>query len=257
MSNTAVRRPSAGRRASRWRSAVALAAPILLAAGCDGAPGTAPDLAARTGRDLPPDQIAQLVAEHLVPSDFDEPADERLVMELRGELLFAKGVVNGNSRREAVALLNGAPGVRTLVLTSVPGSVDDETNLALGRTLRGGGMTTYVPREALVASGGTDLLLAGARRIVEYGAHVGVHSWAFGPVSGNELPRDDPQHSFYLDYYRDLGIPEAFYWFTLEAAAPDSIHWMTEDEMARYEVYTHFRGPCGAVSSALPVEFVH
>lgn len=38
-----------------------------------------------------------------------------------------------------------------------------------------------------------------------------------------------------------MGIPEAFYWFTLEAAAPDSIHWMTEAEMARYRVFTVIR----------------
>ena len=264
MTDTAVRHPLPGPPAAGWRSAVAAA--LVLAAGCGGGspaapdpgPGPGPDLppdeptgiVARTGRDLPPDELAGVVAGHLVPSDFAELADERLVMGVRGDLLFARGVVNRNSRREAVALLNRSPGVRTLVLTWVPGSVDDEVNLALGRALRQAGMTTYLPREALVASGGADLLLAGARRIVECGALVGVHSWAFGPVAGNELPRDDPRHRFYLDYYREIDIPEAFYWFTLEAAPPDSIHWMTGDEMAHYGVHTHFRGPCAQGSSA-------
>ena len=260
MTDTAVRHPAAGPCTSRWRSAVAAA--LVLAAGCGGgsptAPGPAPDLppdepaglAARTGRDLPPDELAGEVALRLVSEDFAEPPDERLAMEVRGDLLFARGVVNRNSRREAVALLNRSPGVRTLVLTWVPGSVNDEVNLALGRALREAGMTTYLPREGMVASGGTDLLLAGARRIVECGALVGVHSWAFGPVGGNELPRDDPRHRFYLDYYREIDIPEAFYWFTLEAAPPDSIHWMTGDEMAHYGVHTHLSGPCGRGSSA-------
>ena len=225
--------------------AAVVATLLVLAAGCDGASSMAPDPAARTGRDLPPDQLAQVVAEHLVPSDFAEPAGERLILDVRGDLLFARGVVNGDSQREAVTLLSGSPSVRTLVLTWVPGSVDDEANLALGRTVRHAAMTTYLPRGALAASGGTDLLLAGVRRIVEYGAQVGVHSWAFGPVNGDELPRDDPQHRFYLDYYREMDIPEAFYWFTLQAAAPDSIHWMSEDEMALYGVYTHLSGPCG------------
>ena len=236
-----------------WRqavAAVAAAAAVVLAAGCDGGSLAGPDLAARTGRDLPVDELAGLVAEHLAPGDFAEPSGDRLVMEVRGDLLFARGVVNANSQREAVALLNGSPNVRTLVLTWVPGSVDDEANLALGRVLRDAGMTTYLPREARAASGGTDLLLAGARRVVECGALVGVHSWAYGPVNGNEVPRDDPRHRFYLDYYRDIGIPEAFYWFTLEAAPPDSIHWMNEDEMERYRIHTHFRGPCGQGSAS-------
>ena len=248
MPNTALHNPPPVARAAAWRSALAMAA-IMLAAACDGGSPTAPDLAARTGQDLPPDELAALVAEHLVSSDFAELDDDRLLMEVRGDLLFARGVVNGNSLREAIELLNGSPGVRTLVLTWVPGSVDDEVNLALGRTLSDAGMTTYLPSEGMVASGGTDLLVAGARRIVECGALVGVHSWASGSVNGNDIPRDDPRHSLYLDYYRYIGIAEAFYWFTLEAAPPESVHWMTEDEMERYAVHTHFRGPCGQLSS--------
>ena len=245
MMNTAVRLPLAEPHTAERRTAVAVAVLLVLVAGC-GAPPTAPqELVARTGRDLPPDQLAQVVAEHLVSADFAAPAGERLVMEVRGDLLFAKGVVTGNSQREAVALLNGSPSVRTLVLTWVPGSLDDETNLALGRAVRRAGMTTYLPGRGMAASGGTDLLLAGARRIVECGAQVGVHSWASGLVNGNDLPRDDPRHRFYLDYYRDINVPDAFYWFTLQAAAPDSIHWMTEDEMALYGVRTHSGDPCG------------
>ena len=242
------------------RSAVAAVAALVLAAGCDDGSRSAPDLAARTGRDLAADELAGSVAGHLVPGDFAEPADERLVMEVRGDLLFARGVVNGDSQRETVALLNESPSVRTLVLTWVPGSADDETNLAMARMLRHAGMTTYLPREAMVASGGTDLLLSGARRIVECDVQVGVHSWAggrwiFGLVNGDELPRDDPEHRSYLDYYRDIGISEAFYWFTLEAAPPDSIHWMTDDEIEHYGVPTHSRGPCdqgSAPRAALP-----
>ena len=75
MTDTAVRHPAAGPCASGWRSAVA--AVLVLAAGCGGgsptAPGPAPDLppdepaglAARTGRDLPPDELTGEVAEHL------------------------------------------------------------------------------------------------------------------------------------------------------------------------------------------------
>ena len=246
MMNTAVRLPLAEPHTAERRLPVAVAALLVLVAGCgDTSPTAPPELAARTGRDLPPDQLAQVVAEHLVSADFAAPAGERLVMEVRGDLLFAKGVVTGNSQREAVALLNGSPGVRTLVLTWVPGSLDDETNLALGRAVRRAGMTTYLPGRGMAASGGTDLLLAGARRFVECGAQVGVHSWASGPVNGNDLPRDDPRHRFYLDYYRDINVPDAFYWFTLQAAAPDSIHWMTEDELALYGVRTHSGDPCG------------
>ncbi|MDE0529332.1 MAG: hypothetical protein OXH85_11690 [Truepera sp.] len=235
------------RHSSTWRRVGEALRPaaafvlLLLLAGCVDDSPTAVELAPPTGEDLPPDQLARAVAERTDSADFVEPAGDGLVLQVRDDLLFVKGVVNSGSEGEMIALLNRSPGVRTVVLTMVPGSAADETNVALGRKLRSAGMTTYLPARGLVASGGTDLLLSGSRRIVEHGARVGVHSWASDSGSGDEIPRDDPRHLIYLDYYRDMDIPEAFYWFTLEAAPPDGIHWMTNAEMARYRVHTVLR----------------
>ena len=70
---------------------------------------------------------------------------------------------------------------------------------------------------------------------------MGVHSWVDGDgVSGDAIPRNDSRHRIYLDYYRDIGIAEDF-WFTLGAAPAQGMHWMFEAEMARYAVYTVLR----------------
>ena len=45
-------------------------------------------------------------------------------------------------------------------------------------------------------------------------------------------------HQMYLGFYKQMGIPEDFYWFTLKAAGLDEIHWMTEDEINRYGLST-------------------
>ena len=212
---------------------------LLASCGSDGP--VAVDLEPRTGEDLSPDQLAQAVAEHSTPADFVEPDADNLILQVRDNLLFVKGVVNTGSDSELIATLNSSRNVRTVVLTSVPGSANDEVNVSLGRKLRRAGITTYLPAKGMVASGGTDLLLSGVRRIVERGAEVGVHSWAAGSTNGNDLPRDHPDHQLFLDYYQDINIPAAFYWFTLEAAPPEGMHWMTEEEMTRYQVYTVLR----------------
>ena len=190
---------------------------------------------------LDPLRLREQVAKQAEDQDFYESFRWGLHLDSRGDMLFVRGVVDGGSHEKVYDVLNNELRVGTLVFTMVPGSVDDDTNLALGRMLRRAGVATYLPARGEVASGGTDLFLAGTRRIVERGARIGVHSWSagffFGP-SAVDLPRDHPEHAKYLDYYRDIGIPEAFYWFTLEAAPPDDIHWMTEEEMQKYRIFT-------------------
>jgi len=51
---------------------------------------------------------------------------------------------------------------------------------------------------------------------------------------GAQLPREHPLHRDFIQYYRDIGLPEDFYWFALNTAPPDAIHWMTPDELDRF-----------------------
>lgn len=65
------------------------------------------------------------------------------------------------------------------------------------------------------------------------------------------MPKTDPAHQDYLSYYADLGIPGAFYWFTLDAAGADEMHWMTASEVARFAMTT---APAQNLSSAAVCE---
>ncbi len=188
--------------------------------------------------ELPADQVPDLAKAHFRADDFVEVDDEESYLDIRGDFLFLKGVINSDTYADVIDMLAAHPNIQSLVLTDVPGSADDEANLALGRVVRKAGLITYLPAEGLVASGGTDLFLSGAKRVMGRGARVGVHSWGDDDITGNDLPRDDPEHERYLSYYREIGIPEQFYWFTLEAAPADDIHWMTEAELAKHAVYT-------------------
>ena len=226
--------------------AASLAAATLALVGCAG---PLPELDPIAVRDQPHQldalELAAWVDANTTEEDFDEPLWGGLTLERRGDVLLVRGVIDQDSHVEMHAALHDAPQVATLVFTAVPGSTDDETNLALGRMLRDARVTTYLPAEGMIASGGTDLFLAGSRRFVETGARIGVHSWSVGGIFGvfspsaASLPRDDPDHAMFLDYYRAMGIPEDFYWFTLAAALPEDIHWMTEAEIAAYGIRTN------------------
>ena len=154
-----------------------------------------------------------------------------------------KIIANGDIDRSAIEsfkkVTSENPNIKTLVLQIINGSVDDEANLELGRMVRRAGFTTVVPSDGLVASGGTDLFLAGEKRILEKGACVGVHSWGDDSSDGNDFPKTSPEHTPYLKYYQVMNIPEEFYWFTLESASASEIHWMNQNEANQYNMTTN------------------
>lgn len=160
-----------------------------------------------------------------------------------GDALVLKGVIDGSTLDNLQAALRANSGINRLVLQHIPGSADDENSLtALADYVRASGLTTVVPADGAVASGGTDLILMGKTRRIEPGACIGVHTWAagglFGEETGIDLPKSHPTHQMYLNFYDKMGIPEDFYWFTLKAAGPDDIYWMTEDEINKYGLST-------------------
>lgn len=153
-----------------------------------------------------------------------------LEFSVSGDQIVAIGEIDGTTLETFQEVVEDHPGVQTLVLKYIGGSVDDEANTKFSRLVRRMGMTTVVPSDGLVASGGTDLFLAGAVRVIEAGACIGVHSWAAEDFTATDIPRTSSEHDRYLDYYRDIGIDPAFYWFTLEAAPAVGMHWMTSQE---------------------------
>lgn len=169
--------------------------------------------------------------------------DEPLQIEVVGQQFIAEGVVDSSTPAVIKSAIADNPNVRELVLKWVPGSADDEANLRTARMVRGAGLTTVVPEGGMVASGGTDLFLAGTERIVGQGACVGVHSWASqgilgDEVQGRDVPRTSEAHTPYLSYYAEIGVDEAFYWYTLDAADADGMHWMTNTEIERFDMAT-------------------
>lgn len=164
-------------------------------------------------------------------------------LHVQGSRAVMEGTIGPSTPGRILRLLLEHPEVDTLVLADMPGSIDDESNLRAARLVRRAGLTTVVPYDGMIASGGVDLFLAGASRRLGPHARIGVHSWAGGGprgemIQGADLPRDHPEHEMFVEYYADMDIDEGFYWFTLEAAPAEDIHWMTMAELKRFGVAT-------------------
>ncbi len=154
------------------------------------------------------------------------------------DTIYMKGVIYSNTLEDIKQALDENPSITTLVMEEVPGSIDDEINLAASKEIRKHHINTYVPKNGMVASGGTDMFLAGDERAIHPTAKLGVHSWSDGDQSALDFPEDHEEHKKYLTYYSEMNIPLSFYWYTLEVAPPDDIHWMTNEEIEKYNILT-------------------
>lgn len=154
-----------------------------------------------------------------------------------GNRAFLNGALGSGAYDQIEFLIQFRPQVDTLVFENVPGSLNDDINLLTGRLIREAGYTTVVPAHGVVASGGVSLFCAGQHRMIEDGARLGVHAWKiFIPeVDPLKFPREHQAHRKSLDYFREmLDQGEQFYFFTLQAAPFESVHWLTSEEIERF-----------------------
>lgn len=162
-----------------------------------------------------------------------------------GKAIILNGVINSSALKEFKALYKKYPSVKTLRIVNCDGSIDDRINLKLASFVHEKGLNTYLEDYGTIASGGTDLFLAGIKRTKGIDTRIGVHSWAGNGkkgklVTAKEFPIDDKNHQPYIEYYKTIGFTqkqaEDFYFFTINAASAEDIHWMSEDEIRRYQL---------------------
>lgn len=169
--------------------------------------------------------------------EFDQP----LQYFVYNKFAVMVGYIDSNTPALTEKLFTEHPEVKNLIMLDVPGSVDDEANLATAKLVYDRKMNTIVPRLGMIASGGTDFFLAGHYRCIDSNnSRIGVHSWSDGEGGeATDFPRGHESHLPYINYYVSIGmdqqLSEDFYYYTIEAASADNIHWMTVDELLTYK----------------------
>ncbi len=165
-------------------------------------------------------------------------------IKIKGNEAYLSGELGIITYSQIKNLIKNNSKVKTIVMTHIPGSVNDAVNVHTGRLLHENGFTTKVLSDSDIASGGVDLFCAGKRRIVEKGAKIGVHSWCcVNGLTAIEIPKEHPSHQYQLEYFTmALGSKKGpdFYFYTLESATFDAIHYMSDEEIIKWNIATDF-----------------
>lgn len=148
------------------------------------------------------------------------------------------GEINSNTLTDFNRLIQNNPNIKLINIKEVPGSSDDQVNLQVSKRVFDLGIATHLMDNGEIASGGVDFFIAGVKRTKGTNTKIGVHSWSDGSQDATAFPVGHANHLPYINYYVSVGFTqqqaENFYYFTINAAPPSSIHWMTEAEITQY-----------------------
>lgn len=157
------------------------------------------------------------------------------------ETVVVNGLIDSDIPTYWDNYISAFPETNRMIMKDCPGSTDDLANWDAARSIRTYDISIHLPADAIIASGAVDLFLSGTTRSRAVGSQIGVHAWADG--NGNEAtdyPIGHVEHQGAIDYYVDMGFTqeeaEAFYYFTINAASAEEIHWMTDDEIEQYKL---------------------
>lgn len=151
------------------------------------------------------------------------------------------GVIKKSSLKNFEKLVKKYGKVNRINIINCPGSKDDETNLKLSKKVHEKGMTIHILDNGEIASGGVDFFLAGTKRTKGNNTKIGVHSWSSGNGEvATDFPVGHANHIPYINYYVSVGFTqeqaENFYYFTINSAPAESVHWMTDAEISQYHI---------------------
>lgn len=155
---------------------------------------------------------------------------------------IVNGVIGSNTPQHWDNYIAAFPATNMIIMQDCPGSEDDAANIEASRKIKDHGVAIHLTASSEIASGAVDMFLAGTVRTMEAGSKIGVHAWSNGSEDATAFPVGHAEHQLYIDYYLEMGFSqedaEAFYYFTIEAAPSESIHWMTTEEIDQYKLLT-------------------
>ena len=157
-----------------------------------------------------------------------------------GTTIEMKGEIGSSSLDDFNAIIDQHPDVNLVRIVDCDGSVDDETCFLLMKRVYDLGVNTHILDNGWVASGGSDLFFAGIHRTKGANTKIGVHAWSEGNNEATDYPVGHANHLPYIAAYVSIGFTqekaEALYYFIINAASADDIHWMTDAEIEAYSI---------------------
>lgn len=162
--------------------------------------------------------------------------DKSVWFEVEWTTAYMYGKIDDRIYSTVRQLFSSHPSIEKIVMIYVPWSHDDFKNFEAIQYIRRQDIVVEIWPKWFIASWWVDFLLAWTTRNIYAGASIGVHSWRYLWVSNaNSLDKDDERHQPWLDFYDSIDMDQDYYWFVLDNATADEVHWLSPEELVRFD----------------------
>ena len=155
-------------------------------------------------------------------------------------LVEMEGDMGGRVEKQFAKVLDKYPGIKLVIMKECPGSRDDVSMMEAARLLKSHSINTHLAETGKIESGAVDLFLYGGKKTPDMGGQFGGEGWSDGGKEATDFPNGHEEHLLYISYYKEMGWShqeaEDLYFFIINAATADGMHWMTEQEILQYEI---------------------
>ena len=101
---------------------------------------------------------------HCTTIDFLKYGERTATFKVKEHTIEINGLLGKEAYKRLKKTLQKHPNITTLVLMDVPGSIDDEYNLKMGRMVYDAKLRTVLTSTSVIASGGVDFFHSGQHR---------------------------------------------------------------------------------------------
>ncbi|MBL4708726.1 MAG: hypothetical protein JKY48_09850 [Flavobacteriales bacterium] len=122
--------------------------------------------------------------------------------------ILLDGVINSSALYKFKFIANENPKIKRIEIKNCDGSINDKINLELAKYIYDNKYDIHLLDNGLIASGGTDLFLAGMQRTKGSNTKIGVHSWAGRGKTATNFPVGHKHHLPYINYYVSVGFTQ-------------------------------------------------
>lgn len=155
--------------------------------------------------------------------------------------IIIEGIITETTSTDLSDLLDEYPNTNLVIMRNVEGATSSDAAFAAGLVMRDAQLDVHVSDNSTITREAIDFMLGGINRSKGDNTQFGVGAWINDQgEAATDFPFGHEAHLPWINYYQQVGfqfqLATDFYNFSIFAAEPDGLFFLTEDQINTFNL---------------------